>query len=221
VRDRGVGNGDLRSAELGHLAATTRDDRKKILRDDGPLISRFGAFKLDAIRRRDLISWWEDFIKGEGRRRPKRATDSWTPERSPRTGKNYLDALSSVFVWAMEREIVEENPVESLRAILRRRNRTERGRAESEEAAERACPIERPDDVAAIVEAARGEGAARSCARCCVSTRGSGSARRRRSTGRTCSGTGARSTCGAACRPGSTWGPRSRGARARSRCRAG
>jgi integrase len=69
-----------------------------------------------------------------------------------------LDAISSVFVWGMERDIVDENPCDGLRAVLRRKNRTERGRAESER--ERANPIEKPEDVAAFVIAAETEGGA-------------------------------------------------------------
>lgn len=70
--------------------------------------------------------------------------------RSPKTGRNYLDALSGVFVWAQERELLDENPVEGLRAVLRRRNQSKRGRAESESGA-KANPIEKPEAVAALV----------------------------------------------------------------------
>ena len=45
------------------------------------------------------------------------------------TGRNYLDALSSVFNLAVDYEILEANPVDAFRAVLRRRGRTQRGRA--------------------------------------------------------------------------------------------
>ena len=59
----------------------------------------------------------------------------------------------------MEREIVEDNPVEGLRASTRRRNRTQDGRAEID-AGSKIHPIERPEDVAKLVAAAEAEGGA-------------------------------------------------------------
>ena len=129
-------------SELSHLAATTRDDREAMLAEDGPIVTRFGVMQLDAIRRPDLLDWWGEFVNQGG--------------RSQKTGRNYLDAMSSVFVWAQERELIDENHVDGLRAILRRRNRTQRGRAESE-AGRKVNPIEEPGHVAALVQAAEGE----------------------------------------------------------------
>jgi integrase len=129
--------------QLGHLAPTTQDDRKRMLGADGPLVAAFGPTRVDSISRRDLIEWWQTFIEGEG--------------RSTKTGRNYLDALSDVFGWAEDRELIDANPLDGLRAIIRRRQRTQRGRAESESEAH---PIEDPAHVDALVAQARAHGGA-------------------------------------------------------------
>jgi len=133
---------------------TTRDDLAaklgvekvedgKVVKAAGPLVRHFGAMRLDAIRRVHLLDWYSEFIDRGGRKK--------------KTGKNYIDALASVFVWGMERELIDENPVDGLRAVLRRRNRTAAGRAESE-AAHKAQPIEKPAEVAALVAATEAMG---------------------------------------------------------------
>lgn len=140
--------------QLSHLAATSADDDHamlgaekvedgQVVKPAGPLVARFGAMRLDAIRRVHLLDWWAEFIeKGGG---------------SAKTGRNYLNALSGVFVWGMERELLDDNPAEGLRAVLRRRNRTKQGRAENEAGA-KAQPIEQPEHVAALVAAAAAVG---------------------------------------------------------------
>src|SRR5258706_10425855 len=119
-----------------------------MLAEDGPLVARFGDYRLDAIRAADLIAWFDDFLAAGGRRGKKGGL-------SQKTGRRYLDALNDVLTWALEREIIEENPILGLRAVLRRRNRTQRGRAES---APGAHPIEKPEDVTALVTAAKADG---------------------------------------------------------------
>jgi len=128
---------------LTHLAETTLEDRRAMLGKDGPLVEAFGAMRLDGIRRVHLLDWWGEFVE--------------RGNRSPKTGRNYLDALSGVFIWGIERELIDENPVEGLRAVLRRRNQTKRGRAENE-AGTKARPIEKATEVAALVAQAAGQG---------------------------------------------------------------
>lgn len=128
---------------MNHLAETTRSDRTWLLRPDGPLTAYFGALCVDAVRRATLLDWWQSEIEGTG--------------RAPKTGRNHLDALAAVFAVAVDREILEANPVDAFRVILRRRNRTARGRAASEPG-KHVQPIEDPTDVDAFVEASRHEG---------------------------------------------------------------
>src|SRR5262249_9411215 len=54
---------------------------------------------------------------------------------------------------ALDRELLDENPIEGLRAVLRRRNRTKRGRAENEAGA-KANPIATAEDFAKLLVAA-------------------------------------------------------------------
>ncbi len=140
--------------QLSHLAATSADDYRAMLAVEevkdgevispaGPLVQRFGAMRLDAIRRPHLLDWWAEFVE--------------RGSRSPKTGRNYINALAGVFGWAMDRELIDESPVEGLRAVLRRKNKTKKGRAESE-AGHQAKPIEKPEHVAALVAAAEGHG---------------------------------------------------------------
>lgn len=124
---------------LDHLAATTRDDYLAMLREKGPLVTRLGPMRLDEIRRAHLLDWWDEFVVQGG--------------RAQSTGRNHLNSLAEVFAWALDREMIEESPVEGLRQVLRRRNRGKRGRAESEGGA-MINPIEKPADVAALVDAA-------------------------------------------------------------------
>lgn len=132
---------------FGHLAPTTRQDREamlavekvedgKVVKPAGPLVQTFGAMRLDAIRRVHLLDWWSAFVENGG--------------RSAKTGRNHLDALASVFGWGIDRELLDESPVEGLRAILRRRGQTKQGRSESQ-AGVKVHPIEKPEDVAALV----------------------------------------------------------------------
>lgn len=107
-----------------------------MLAEDGPLVKHFGAMRLDAIRRVHLLDWWESFVE--------------RGDRSAKIGRNYLDALAAVFGWAIDREVLDESPVEGLRAILRRRGQTKRGRSESQ-AGVKVNPIEKPEHVAALV----------------------------------------------------------------------
>jgi integrase len=64
--------------------------------------------------------------------------------------------LAGVLGYAQELGILDSNPVASFRETLRRRSRTQRGRAESE-AGRHVRPIEDPEELARLVKAAREE----------------------------------------------------------------
>jgi integrase len=132
----------LREA-TGHLAATTLEDRVGLLRPEGPLTAYFGSYRLDDIRRATLLEWWHAEVEAKG--------------LAQKTGKNRLDALSAVLGFAVDLELLEANPVDGFRATLRRRNRTQRGRAEGSPGAT-VRPIEDLEDLAAFVEASAAEG---------------------------------------------------------------
>ena len=89
-----------------------------------------------------LRDWWNTEIQGRG--------------LTIKSGRVYLDVLSSVFGYAQDLGILESNPTDAFRASLRRRTRTQRGRKESE-AGRHARPIEEPEEVNRLVEAARAD----------------------------------------------------------------
>ena len=68
------------------LAATTRDDRNKLLGAGKPIREHFGAMPIDAITRADIQVWWDAAVTARG--------------RSYLTGQNYLDAISAVMNFA-------------------------------------------------------------------------------------------------------------------------
>lgn len=127
----------------GYLAATTREDRKYILKPGGRVLSALGSLYLDAIRRSTLLEWWNGEIEGRG--------------SAYKTGKNHLDAISAVLGYAVDLEIIEANPADDFRATLRRRNRTQQGRSSSDPALN-AHPIEDPADLQAFLEASGVQG---------------------------------------------------------------
>lgn len=122
-----------------HLSASTGEDRARVLAPKGILTTYFGAMRLDAIRRATLLEWWHREVEGKG--------------RSERTGLTYLSALSGVFGYAIDLELLDANPVDALRGTLRRRRRTKRGRAAERE--ETRNPIETPEQLRAFVAASR------------------------------------------------------------------
>jgi integrase len=127
-----------------HLAPTTQNDRTTLLRSasperpEGALCAYFGRLPVDEIRKPLLLEWWHAEVEGRG--------------RSQKTGRNYLDALSGVLA-------LEVNPVDGFRAVLRRRNRTQKGRAQSDPTAS-ICPIEKASEIDALIEESRRLGGA-------------------------------------------------------------
>jgi integrase len=141
------------------LAPTTQSDRTAMLRPNGPLVSYFGKMRIDTIRRAQLRDWWQTAIVNKdrtSRRMPKNGEPAPAARNglSPKTGRNYLDALSAVFYEAVESEWIEESPVDAFRTALgRRRSRTKRGRADSEPG-RNVRPLPTPEAVDAFVAAA-------------------------------------------------------------------
>ena len=130
--------------DTGHLAPTTRKDRDSYLREDGPLVGFFGTQRLDAIGVPELRAWWNQEVIA-------------APRRTTRTGRAYLDVLSAVLGYACDLELLERNPVPAFRETLRRRAGTKRAREESQ-GGRAVRPIERPEELEALVESAREEG---------------------------------------------------------------
>ena len=127
--------------DTSHLARTTRSDLDSYLREGGPLIGFFGNHCLDEITVPLLREWWNREVTLAG--------------RSVRTGRAYLDVLSNVLGYAVDLEEIETNPVPAFREHVRRRQRTQRGRAQAET---NIRPIEDPWGCEALLEATIPEG---------------------------------------------------------------
>src|SRR5262249_19634064 len=128
------------SEDTAHLASTTREERERYLSECGPIVSHFGAMRLDEITSARLREWWSQQVIAK--------------ERSTKTGRNFLDALAGVLGYAVELELIDTNPVDGFRSVLRRKTRTQRGRAESD-IGRHIRPIEEPVELARLVEATR------------------------------------------------------------------
>jgi integrase len=129
------------SEDTSHLAPTTRSDLDSYLREGGPLIGFFGDCGLADITVPLLREWWNREVTLAG--------------RSVRTGRAYLDVLSNVLGYAVDLEEIEANPVPAFREHVRRRQRTQRGRAQAEI---NIRPIEDPWHCEALLAAALPEG---------------------------------------------------------------
>ena len=127
--------------DTSHLASTTRSDLDSYLREGGPLIGFFGDTDLDEITVPILREWWNLEVTLAG--------------RSVRTGRAYLDVLSNVLGYAVDLGRITANPVPAFREHVRRRQRTQRGRAQAEM---NIRPIEDPWDCEALLAAAVPEG---------------------------------------------------------------
>jgi len=127
-------------------AETTLHDLTSLLRESGPILPHLGALRVDEIRRAHLAEWWESEVVGR--------------QLAYNTGLNYLSAVSSVMLLALERDHIEANPARAFRETLRARRRTKQGRAAAERRDTR-HPIERVADLRAFVEASEAAGRAR------------------------------------------------------------
>jgi integrase len=131
--------------DTDHLAATTRSDRARMLKHDGVLLGYFGMMRLDEITAPAIRDYWSRHVL--------------QADRKESAGKNDVDALGAVFGYALDLELVEQNPLDGFRRVLNRKRRSQRGRAESD-VHRNIRPIEHPDEIRQLVEAAREEGLA-------------------------------------------------------------
>ncbi|MCH8083366.1 MAG: site-specific integrase [Myxococcales bacterium] len=131
---------------MAHLSASTREDRESLLGTNGILTKHFGGLRLDDIGRGSLLVWWQGEVEAKG--------------RAHRTGLNYLSAISGVLGHAVDLEVIFDNPVDGFRATLRRKRRTQRGRA-TDDLAANIRPIESAAHLRAFVEASAGAGTRR------------------------------------------------------------
>lgn len=129
-----------RPTRLGQLSDSTLRDKRSILRIDGPLITALGDLRVDEINVSHLEDWWEREIVDRG--------------RSVSHGKNSINTVSLVIKRAMAEGWADVNPVPKFRELLRDSAKTKAGRAETES---KCNPIERTEDVARLVDAARDE----------------------------------------------------------------
>jgi len=127
-----------------HLAHRTLKDRRRHLQPDGLLMRRFGAKRLDDISPEMIRDWRAKEINA-------------SPKRQEGTGRNYLNVLSSIFAFAQELGFISENPV----VVMRSRERKKRGKSTRTKSDIK--PIEKPWELAALVESAREEGPLAAC----------------------------------------------------------
>ena len=126
-----------RPCELGELSPSTLRDKKSMLRPDGPIMKAVGDLRIDAINVDHLREWWAREVTDAG--------------KSVSHGKNSINAISKVIQRAMEEGWTDKDPVPQFRARLRGALKTKAGRAQSES---KAKPIEEPEAVARLVNAA-------------------------------------------------------------------
>ena len=129
--------------DTSHLAATTLSDRRVCLREGGHILTTFGGLRLDEIGVRQLRLWWNEQVVAAS--------------RSTKTGRIYLDVIASVLNYACVLELLERSPVPAFRETLRRRSGTKRAREEAS-SEHKVRPIERPDEVDALLGEADAEG---------------------------------------------------------------
>ena len=131
------------SEDTDHLAPTTRGDRAREVRPSGRLVSFFGTTPIDEITTALIREYWSEHVQGAN--------------RSTKTGRNDLDTLAGILGYAIDLGLIEANPVDAFRAVLRRKARTQRGRVESA-AGRDIRPIEDPAEIEQLVASARDEG---------------------------------------------------------------
>ncbi|MEE9607448.1 MAG: site-specific integrase [Myxococcota bacterium] len=118
------------------LAESTMANRRRQLAPDGPLLSAFGDYRLEAVDVPVLLDWWETFVLNA--------------DRTEKTGRDYLDCLSGVYRYALHKRIVDRNPVDAVRSALRASQSTKAARQEKDLEA-KPQPIESIVDLQAFV----------------------------------------------------------------------
>jgi integrase len=130
---------DLKVAKR-HLAACTYDDTHGLLK--AGIVSRhFEDVFVEEIDKAKLAAFWKAAV-----------TDR---KRAPKTGRNYLNAISAVLSLCVDEGIIDINPVSAFRrsATVQTGSRTKKAR-EADQAGSKARPIETAEGVAALVAAA-------------------------------------------------------------------
>ena len=133
-------------AETGY-SATTAQDRRRALREAGPILPHLGGRRLDTIDAGVMRRWHDAEVVARG--------------RSLKTGENLLDAVEMVFRYARGRGQLEREhrPVAELRAAIGTERRTKRARATRDRTRRLARDgVLAPEEVGQLVGAARGEG---------------------------------------------------------------
>jgi integrase len=90
-----------------------------------------------------LREWWGLAVESRGRK--------------TKTGREYLNTLAAVLNYARDLGLIEETPIPAFRGMLRRRTRTQRGRAEADTGRD-LRPIEDPALLERLIEETRQEG---------------------------------------------------------------
>ncbi len=129
--------------DTSHLARTTAGDRARYLRPSGPIVAPLGARRLDEVTPAILREWWNAQVIGRG--------------LTVATGRTYLDAIAGVYAYAVDLGVVESSPVGAFRESIRRRARTQKGRAASDPT-RNVRPIEEPQAIQRLVDEASAEG---------------------------------------------------------------
>ena len=124
------------------LAPTTKRDRNSVLAEGGPLLKHLGDLRLDAITAPVLREWWAKEVIARG--------------LQTRTGRGYVDALSSVLFHARDLGLPVGDPIPAFREQLGRGSRTKEARAEAESGRE-VRPIRELEEIRRFVEAAEEE----------------------------------------------------------------
>ena len=124
---------------MGDIAASTARIRRILL--EGPLDEHFGEVRITDIGKARLVEWWQK----------KQAAGL-----AEKTRRNHLDALSAVFWFGYDREIVDSNPVEAFRKA-RRRGRGKKRRA-AQDASRNIRAIEDPEEMDALLKEAERAG---------------------------------------------------------------
>ena len=135
--------------DIDTLAATTQQDRRRHLAAEPfnasgkmpPILPTLGHHRLDAITPAILREWWGIAVEGRGRK--------------VKTGREYVNTLAAVYNYARDLGLVESSPIPGLREMIRRKSKTQRGRAEADPGRD-LRPIEDPAGLERLIKTARG-----------------------------------------------------------------
>ncbi len=123
-----------------HLAAKRRTEKSP----EPPILPHLGELRLDEITPEKLREWWSLAVEGSTRR--------------SKTGREYVNTLAALYHYARDLGVIgrDVDPIAPLRAMLRRRRRTQRGRADAEQGRD-VRPIADPAAIMRLLAEARTE----------------------------------------------------------------